>query len=140
MVRNGDTVQLNRFKYSEPFLEERVERAKNHAERIAEGDIQDENDLFILFRTVISEYYRIPLYSDYFSERTLDELAFEAHYIKAKQTPVADKASDMISKNLADAAAAAEEAWKDIEELVPSEDEMKRMTEFMETGRFEGEN
>lgn len=125
--------------YVEPFLQDRIEEARRYAEKVHNGLIDTEAELAMVFRMVISDHYKIPIFHSYFDERTFDELAFEAHLINLAKTPAIEQASSLISKNLAEAAAIAEQAWEDIDGLVPDEEELNRMINFMNTGKFEGE-
>jgi len=63
--------------YIEPFLEERMEKAKAKAKRIAHGKVESESDLEQVFRASLSRRYNIPVFDTYFDDKTLDEIAYE---------------------------------------------------------------
>lgn len=63
--------------FQEPFLQQRIEKAKKKAEKIISGQGTTEDDIVMQFRFMLSQRYNIGLFDAYFEERTIDELAFE---------------------------------------------------------------
>ena len=126
------------MKYFEPNLEQRIEEAKTKAEKVASGMVETEEDLIWLFKSIISEYYKLPIYSEYFEERTTDQLAFEAHLIRAREVPTQEKASSLIQGNMEEAVAAIEQAWNEVDMNI-NPNELDDMKEFMSSGKFKGE-
>jgi hypothetical protein len=130
------------FKYKEPYLEKRIEIAKAYARRIANGIVEDEIDLEMVYRMSLSEKYSIPFFSNYFDDKTIDQLAFEVFLIRERSTPVVETVSDEIKKQANTLADIVEKGfddddgkWDDVPE--PSDQEMDRFKEFMKTGQFE---
>jgi len=125
--------------YYEPFLQERLDDAKKRAEDILSGTIATESDLEMVLRVVISKYYRIPIFDRYFSDRTIDELMFEAHIITKPEASREEAATNFVSENLDAMVNAVEDAWEEVSAVKPSQEELERMGAFMNTGKFEGE-
>lgn len=105
----------------EPYLEQRIEAAKQKAKAIAAGKINDEEDLRLIFQFVLCQKYNIPIFDPYFVERTLDELMFEVYLHKeaaAKSDPEIAKqeAADFVREE-----ANKDEYWEDLE--IQSDDE-----------------
>lgn len=65
------------YQITEPFLQERVEKAKEKAKKMIHGVADSEGDLFLIYSFILAQRYNMPIYSDYFLERSIDELAFE---------------------------------------------------------------
>jgi len=105
----------------EPYLEQRIEAAKQKAKLIVEGKIEDEEDLRLVFQFVLCQKYNIPIFDPYFDERTLDELMFEVYLHKeaaAKSDPelVKQETADFVREE-----ANKDEYWEDLE--MQSDDE-----------------
>jgi len=125
--------------YPEPFLEERIEAARDYAERLFYKKINNVKDLEMFYRSILSNHYGIPIFDKYFEERTFDELIFEAHLIKLYNTPHEELAKNFVLDNLEEAAAVVEEEWEEVDALNERLEDLQKMTEFMKTGKFEGE-
>lgn len=127
--------------YEEPHLTERLDEALAKARRLIDNKIESLEDLNLAFRVVISDRYDIPLFDPYFADKTMDQLAFEAFFIRERQTTGAATASKVISDNQEEAAKAVEDQFAEFEELQkPSEAERKQWADFMDSGKFPGEN
>jgi hypothetical protein len=105
----------------EPYLEQRIEAAKQKAKSIVDGKINDEEDLRLVFQFVLCQKYNMPIFDPYFTERTLDELMFEVYLHKealAKSDPelVKQEAADFVREE-----ADKDEYWEDLE--VQSDDD-----------------
>ena len=122
--------------YKEKFLERRIEQAKEYAAKIASGLGDSEQDIEITYRMFLSEHYSLPIFDEYFEKRTFDQLAFEVYLIKRRKEPVLENVAETISQNLKEAADAASTGWDDVD---VSDAELERMSKFMETGEFEGQ-
>jgi hypothetical protein len=99
----------------EPFLTERIEAAKKKAKQIIDGKIDDESDLRLVFQFVLCQKYNIPIFDEYFEERTLDELMFEVYLhkeatIKSDPDLSKEEAADFVREE-----ANKDEYWEDLE-------------------------
>jgi hypothetical protein len=129
--------------YIEPYLDERLDLALEKARRLIQNKIESQDDLWMAFRIIISDHYGIPLFDKYFEDKSIDQLAFEAFFIKERAISAADTASKQISDNTDLAAQAIEDdfaAFEKVDLPQPSEEERQRMLEFMNTGKFPGES
>ena len=116
-----------------------IERAKEDAIRIASNDVEGYDDFLILLKAILSKRYNIPLYSEYFSKRTLYELILEIEIWNALEKNGAEKGIDLIKEN-------PEEAknlfpgWDDLDKDEKIDDTaLNEAKRFMETGAFKGE-
>lgn len=99
----------------EPWLEERIDAAKQKAKLIVDGKINDEDDLRLVFQFVLCQKYNMPIFDPYFTERTLDELMFEVYLHKeaaAKSDP--ELAKEDAASFIRDEASK-DEYWEDLE-------------------------
>ena len=140
-------------KYKEPHLEERITSAKKKAERVKElmqdsSKIETEEEFEHLMVIFISRHYNMPIYSDYFKERTLDELVYEAQMISTfEKTFSPEDTSNVIKNNESEANALADEmeqfldATDQLDNTINEDDPFSKITsQFMETGEwFEGD-
>ena len=99
----------------EPYIEQRIEAAKQKAKAIVDGKINDEEDLRLVFQFILCQKYNIPIFDSYFAERTLDELMFEVYLhkeVSAKSDPELAKqeAADFVREE-----ANKDEYWEDLE-------------------------
>jgi hypothetical protein len=86
----------------EPFLEERIEAARQKAQRLRDGIVEIMEEFELSLRVFISTHYTIPLFDTYFEERTLDDLIFEVEVIKLKQS-AAPSGSNTLKENAKEA-------------------------------------
>lgn len=68
--------------FFEPFINDRIEAAKEKARRIRDGIIETIEEFELSLRIFIGNYYKIPIFHKYFNDRTLDDLIFEAEIIR----------------------------------------------------------
>ena len=61
----------------EPFLQERIEFVKARAANILDGREATEEGLTLQYRFELAQRYHMGIFSDYFENLTLDELALE---------------------------------------------------------------
>lgn len=99
----------------EHFLEERVEKSKEKAYKLIHEAPESEDDLHLLYSFILARRYSIPLYSEYFKERTFDELAFEVYLWKAseEQKTIGTENFELDEKTIQEASNA--EAWEDLQ-------------------------
>lgn len=125
--------------YTEPFLTERLDLALAKARRLVQNNIESLDDLNMALRAAISNYYGFPLFDKYFEDKTIDQLAFEAFYIKEKNTTGSQTAAQEAAANPDEAIRAIEDDFAAFEMPEPSPEEKKKMVEFMQSGRFPAE-
>lgn len=99
----------------EPYLEQRIEAAKQKAKAIVDGKISDEEDLRLVFQFVLCQKYNIPIFDLYFADRTLDELMFEVYLHKEASTKsdpelAKEEAADFVREE-----ANKDEYWEDLD-------------------------
>ena len=114
----------------EPFLNERIEAAKQKAKQLIDGKVENEEDLRLIYQFVLCQKYNIPIFDQYFEDRTLDEIMFEVYLHKES----AKKNDPDIQKEEAAETIRAEggkdEYWEDLEEFDMQTDE-----EFLEQAK-----
>lgn len=124
----------------EPNLENRIKAAKARARKIANQDVQTEDDLRDFLIYYISSKYNLPIFSEYFGNRTIDDLIYEAELLAMKDRPPERVASDITNENKAEADSlfddwVKEDQWMD---LPPPSSEAfdEAAKQFMQTGNF----
>lgn len=105
----------------EPYLEQRIEAAKQKAKAIVEGKMEDEHDLRLIFQFVLCQKYNIPIFDPYFSERTLDELMFEVYLHKEVVSKSDPEVAKEEAANFVREEANKDEYWEDLD--VQSDDD-----------------
>lgn len=114
----------------EPYLNERIEAAKTKAKQIIDGQVENEEDLRLIFQFALCQKYNIPVFDSYFEDRTLDEIMFEVYLHKES----ARRNDPEIQKEEAAQAIRSEgikeEYWEDLEEFDMQTDE-----EFLEQAK-----
>lgn len=140
------------IRYFEHFLDQRIEAAKKLADKIRNAQsIDTEEDAEQVLRYVLSRYYKIPYFSEYFDKLTLDQLFFEAELITHEKpvTQAPEDTAKVIKDNKVEADKVIDEfdSWiKQDLEPPPSDAEIKEdpffqvAKDFMQTGNFVGEN
>lgn len=105
----------------EPYLEERIEAAKQKAKAIVEGKINDEEDLRLVFQFVLCQKYNIPIFDPYFVDRTLDELMFEVYLHKEVSVKADPELAKQEAATFVREEANKDEYWEDLD--IQSDDE-----------------
>lgn len=138
--------------YKEKFLDERIDQAKALALSVKTAvDVDTVEKAEMVLRMVISQYYKIPFFSEYFDHRTIDEMFFEAELIALHSRPALDSSSRVIKDHKKQTDALADEMekeldkeWQSMESELPPDDGTDPFAQmaktFMETGNFAGEN
>lgn len=126
---------------SEPLLEERIQIAKERARKIANSKLDSEDDLRLYLCYYIGSKYNLPIFSNYFDARTIDELMFEAELLSLKDRPQEQLASDITNEHKEEADALfddwAEEDQQWVEVSNPMTPEFEEMAKkFMQTNEF----
>lgn len=103
IFKEGFASVLLRLLESEPNLEQRIKKAKDRAKKLVDTDFQNEEDLHWWLVFQLSKYYKMPIYSEYFRDRTMDELMFELSMIQEDNKPKDVKASEIVNENLEEA-------------------------------------
>lgn len=130
------------YTYSEPDFDERMTAAQTHAQKILTGRVDTEEDLFLVLVMIIDREKKMGMFADYYKNRTLDELMFEAEIVQGKISSAADLGNKII--NSASTEAKDElgnwlEKQFDPVTLDQNNKFMKDAEEFMKTGNFKGE-
>jgi hypothetical protein len=124
----------------EPYLDERVASAKQRARKIANGSVDSELDLRDYLVYYIATKYNMPIFSEYFQARTLDDLIYESELLSLRDRPKEQLASDITNEHKDEADAlfddwAAEDQWNDVPPPISSElDEAAK--KFMTTNQW----
>lgn len=103
IFKEGFASVLLRLLESEPNLEQRIKKAKDRAKKLVDTDFQNEEDLHWWLVFQLSKYYKMPIYSEYFQDRTMDELMFELSMIQEDNKPKDVKSSEIVNENLEEA-------------------------------------
>lgn len=112
----------------ELFLDQRIQKIKEYARKLREGDIEDEGDLFNFFKLKICQAYNMPFFDDYFQKLTLDDMILEVELLIKNQDTVSS-----LSETLTEASKT-EDLFADME---PENDVFKQITDdFFQTGNF----
>lgn len=126
-------------------IDQQIELGKKKAQDLLSGKDLDEKSVELLMRFALSKRYNIPIFDDYFSGRTIEDLAFELelHMYDAKDKNV--KTADLVKENKEEMEDFFDDmAEEDTAQVPPmSEEELKMYQEFMQTGNFiedKGEN
>jgi hypothetical protein len=127
--------------YIEPNFEIRVKAAKELAQRILGGLAETEEEFLLSLRYVISEARSIPLFSEYFDARTMDELILETELIRAKSViqNSPERTSSIINKDVKEREKLADLFEQDMLKLgTPVIEDMVNQADldFMSTGEF----
>lgn len=127
---------------------ERIEIAKKIANRIFHGKVESYEEFILMLCWNISEYRNIPLYSDYYKNKTLEQLIMETEMIRLSKRTPEDAAKDAVVDNkeeidhLFDDIIAANNKWVDVPKSpsVISDSEIDEFDrKFFSTGKFQGE-
>ncbi|MEM4379071.1 MAG: hypothetical protein QXL01_00090 [Thermoplasmatales archaeon] len=130
------------FGKNEPNLVARIDKAKAHAQRIVNGQVETEEDFIYAIRLYLSNIYKIPIFSKYFEDLELDKLIFEAELHRAERLTDAERSTELINKNK-DELSSMFDRWEeqDLQEIANSSDKQfeNEVKAFMESGKFKGE-
>lgn len=121
-----------------PDLQARIDDAKALANRVSSGTGANEDELIKSMIWFISKYYRIPVFSPYFEDRTLDHLIYESELIALESKPQEVKTSDILNRDKVETEALFDDwAEDDFQEVAPQDEQwQKDAAKFMETGAF----
>jgi hypothetical protein len=127
--------------FFEGDLERRIERAKELAQRIVSNDTHGFEESMLAWRFILARHYNLPLFHEYFLERTIDELILEVELLNAVSQSGEQHGSKLLSENKEEAEALFDD-WIEEDMKAPpmSEPEWEATSkQFMETGKFKGE-
>lgn len=99
----------------EPYLKERVELAEARAKQLVHGQPESEEDLLIIYSVILSQKYNIPIFSEYFQERTLGELALEVFIWQEMGKKSTIGTDDFVLDDDVIKEATSDEAWEDLQ-------------------------
>jgi hypothetical protein len=133
---------MSRFGYSEPFLLERINKAKAYARLIIRETPRTEDELFDHYKVLLCHHYNVMFHDCRWELYTLDEIALEWFLIEEQNKPVgSDVSEELVKEHKDDLSAMADEMeFGEAQDLPVDESQMEDMKNFMETGVFKGEN
>ena len=99
----------------EPHLKERIEAAERKAKKLAHGQPDSEDELLIIYSVILSQKYNMPIFSEYFQERTIDELALEVFIWQEMNKKSTVGTDDFVLDDDVIKEATNEEAWEDLQ-------------------------
>ncbi len=144
----------------EVSIEDRIAKAQKLAKEIFNGEYDSMAKTELFLRVLISKHYNIPIFSDYFTNLTLDQLIFEVEMVKemsstpeermkekaeankeeldnlfadwdAEDIPQPDISSQNISNNPKD--------WEDVTDKPLGRSLDEEIKRFMDSGKFKNE-
>lgn len=129
------------FSYKEPHIPERIEAVKDKIHRIiyAQGEYESQEDFELALRILLSREYKIPIFSDYFNNLTLDQLIFEVEVIKNLTMTQEQKTSEIINENKEEIASLFDDFEESDNEIQQNQEIGNMYKEFMNSGKFAGE-
>lgn len=99
----------------EPHLKERIEAAERKAKKLVHGQPDSEDELLIIYSVILSQKYNMPIFSEYFQERTIDELALEVFIWQEMNKKSTVGTDDFVLDDDVIKEATNEEAWEDLQ-------------------------
>ena len=129
--------------FFELHLDKRIAKAKARAERIASNKHTDFDDGIFYLRAILSKHYNLPIFHEYFIDRTLDELIFEIELINAFDKPSGERGQEILKENKEEAEGLFDDwAEDDMVEVskddAMSEEEFNKISQqFMTSGDFQ---
>jgi len=99
----------------EPHLKERIEAAEAKAKKLVHGQPDSEEELLIIYSVILSQKYNMPIFSEYFQERTIDELALEVFIWQEMNKKSTVGTDDFVLDDDVIKEATSEEAWEDLQ-------------------------
>ena len=99
----------------EPHLKERIEAAERKAKKLVHGQHDSEDELLIIYSVILSQKYNMPIFSEYFQERTIDELALEVFIWQEMSKKSTVGTDDFVLDDDVIKEATNEEAWEDLQ-------------------------
>ena len=115
----------------EPHVEERIQKAKERAQKIVNGLVETEEDIIFCMRFFLSKIYQIPIFHKYFEELTFDQLIFECELHRTSRQTTPEKTTELINDNKEELSGMFDD-WVD-QDLGDFTEDAKN---FMETGEF----
>lgn len=83
----------------EPHLKERVELAKQRAQRILAGNLETLDDAEFSMRLFLARRLGLPIFDRYFEDRTIDELVFEIELYRTSEQTGVERGKEIINQN-----------------------------------------
>jgi hypothetical protein len=126
----------------EEYIDERIEAIKKKISEIVNGNYKTIDELELFLKIVISGYYKIPIFSDFFEKRTLNELLIEAEVIRIRGVSEEESVQEIVKESTKDLT---EDDYKDMFSMF--DDEMsgnignlnQQSNDFLNNGKFIGE-
>ena len=85
---------------TESFVQERIAKGVQKARKIINSDLESNDDLADRLKYIISQYYKIPYFSEMFDELTLDDLILEMMLITESNKEQDERTSDVVKENM----------------------------------------
>lgn len=82
--------------FFEGDLKSRIDKAKQRASEVFNGSTEELDDHALQMAFILSQHYNIPLFSEYFMDRTFDELVFELELIQLLKKPEKPKMEEIV--------------------------------------------
>ena len=129
-------------------INKRIEKAKNKARRIFEGNYTTLEEAILILKWKIASHWSIPLWSDYFDDLELEQLVFESELISMATKPKEERVQETFADYQEEAESLFDDweeenqnQWVDLtQEKTMDDSEINEIEKrFMETGQFEGE-
>lgn len=136
-------------------IAKRIEKAKAAARAIVDGSDNSLDGAHFVLRAILSKRYNMPIFHEYFENKSFDELVFEIEIFNALEETNTKRGSNALKENKAEAESLFDDWAEDDAPVDPSvTDEWtdagttskgeikqwdKETEEFMKTGKFKGE-
>ena len=85
---------------TESFVQERIAKGVQKARKIINSELESNDDLADRLKYIISQYYKIPYFSEMFDELTLDDLILEMMLITESNKEQDERTSDVVKENM----------------------------------------
>jgi vacuolar-type H+-ATPase subunit H len=128
--------------FLELHLEKRIQEARERANRIVSNQHATFEDNVIYLQAILARHYNMPIFHEYFKNRTIDELIFEIELISAFNKTPESRGQELLKENKEEAASLFDDWAKDdmvevSQQNFMSDDEFSKISQqFMENGEF----
>lgn len=120
----------------EPYLIERMEKAKERAAQIIDGAYDDEESLFLAMRWIICQTRNMPLFDSYFEKRTIDDLVLEVEMIRLSRQGSSDRGSEILKDAPKEESEGLFDDWVESDNSEAEKKFQEDAKKFMESGEF----
>lgn len=120
----------------EPYLAERIEKARARARQIIDGQYDDEESLCLALRWFICQNRNRLFFDSYFDDRTLDDLVFEVEMMKLAKQSSTDRGSETLKDAPKEESEALFDDWVEADTNEAEKKFEEDAKKFMQTGEF----